>query len=157
MAAPDEIAGLEARFWPKVDKRAADECWRWTGATSGQGYGYIRIARRCVFAHRTSWALSVGLTHFGLGVLHTCDNPPCVNPAHLFLGTNTDNMRDKTAKGRQAAGSRHGCAKLSEFDVAEIRRLDSSRAIARRDLAARYGVTKEAISYIVRCGWRHVS
>jgi hypothetical protein len=94
---------LPDRFWPKVDKRGEDECWEWQGSRS-RGYGRILIGGakgRPYQAHRIAWELTVGhRLPDSIMVLHRCDNPPCVNPAHLFLGTQLDNMRDCAAKGR---------------------------------------------------------
>ena len=94
---------LVKRFWPKVEKTSANECWTWLGAKLPKGYG--KIAGRdwrggWLYAHRVSWELHNGPVQDGLWVLHHCDNPSCVNPAHLFLGTNRDNMRDMQRKGR---------------------------------------------------------
>lgn len=89
-------------FWSYVKK--TKKCWLWTGKTSGQGYGRVRVpASGYVLAHRFSWQLHNGNNPIpdGLLVLHKCDNPPCVNPKHLFLGTHADNMRDMIAKNRQ--------------------------------------------------------
>lgn len=90
---------LEQRFWSKVQK--TDECWLWLGAKS-RGYGMIRIGGMAEkkAASRVSWMLHFGPIPEGMHVLHKCDNPQCTNPKHLFLGTHADNMRDKTAKGR---------------------------------------------------------
>lgn len=95
---------LKDRFWSKVVK--TDTCWIWIGAgsTSKKGYGQIRLPGakgRQTSAHRVSWILHRGEIPIGLDVLHKCDNPPCVNPDHLFLGTNQDNVNDKVSKGRQ--------------------------------------------------------
>jgi len=92
---------LANRFWPKV--RKGDECWEWIGARGARGYGKMTAGPRGsghVRAHRVSWELAFGPVPDGLWVLHTCDNPPCVRPDHLWLGTRLDNMRDCARKGR---------------------------------------------------------
>ena len=93
-----------ARFWASVDRRMDAECWPWTGAKNHGGYGHLKVwvgaehSER--IATRVMWTLTHGPIPDGLFVLHRCDNPPCVNPAHLFLGTNDDNMRDAFVKHR---------------------------------------------------------
>lgn len=92
---------LTERFWRKVDKSAGPEgCWPWTGSRHGFGYGFVSAGGKRRGAHRVSWELANGPIPDGLSVCHRCDNPPCVNPAHLFLGTVGDNTRDMMAKGR---------------------------------------------------------
>lgn len=91
-----------SRFWGYVDKRGIDECWPWTGLTNDSGYGLFAVARcRSVRAHRFSFFLDAGtLDDPSKLVCHHCDNPPCVNPSHLFLGTHQDNFDDMIRKGR---------------------------------------------------------
>ncbi len=94
-----KLIPLADRFWIKVVRSGDDECWGWSGTTN-KGYGRINVGGNMVLAHRVAWELTSGLIPPGMCVLHSCDNPPCVNPNHLFLGTHADNMRDMRAKGR---------------------------------------------------------
>lgn len=150
---------LETRFWAKVDKRGPDECWPWTAAVNEHGYGVMRPEGRrngpAIKAHRVSVKLD-GRDPDGLYVLHRCDNPPCVNPAHLLLGTAADNAADRDSKGRGNRGERNGHAKLTDTQAAEIRR--RQRAGERRNrLAAEFGVSGAAVTRIAKGeGWRHV-
>lgn len=92
------------RFWSKVARTENEaDCWLWLGATRAGGYGSIRVARKLEMAHRVSYLLAHGSIDEGLCVLHRCDNPACVNPAHLFLGTKKDNTSDRISKGRHPA------------------------------------------------------
>lgn len=91
----------EDRFWMKVNK--TDGCWLWTAATFAYGYGIFRVDGRNQYAHRVAWELTNGPIPDGLSCLHRCDVPGCVNPDHLFLGTQGDNARDRNAKGRAAS------------------------------------------------------
>lgn len=145
------------RFWAKITK--SDGCWTWTGATQLGGYGNFRRQGhgRMQGAHRFSWELSHGPVPIGLCVLHRCDNPPCVNPAHLFLGTHADNVADKQRKGRCSRvgprGSRSHLAKLTESQVESVLASSDSDAA----LAAAYGVHRMTVSNI-RKGhtWKHL-
>lgn len=145
-------------FWKKVDQ--SGDCWIWTGGKNEKGYGHFNVRRKYCAAHRFSWILNKGAIPEGLHVLHDCpggDNPSCVNPDHLWLGTNLDNVLDKEEKGRgnQPAGERNCKAKLSESQVLEIRRL--SESVSRKSLAETYGVTTATIcGIILRQIWKHI-
>jgi hypothetical protein len=156
-------SNTERRFWEKVGKgEQPGDCWLWTAATSGHmGYGnlYHSCSRNLRGAHRYSWGLHHGVIPEGLHVLHKCDVPTCVNPEHLFLGTNDDNLRDKLAKGRASClkGEANGRAKLSEQDVRVIRERYASGESQQR-IADDYGVDQTAVGFIVRrVHWSHVS
>lgn len=93
------------RFWAKVNR--GDDCWEWAGGRNqGTGYGFFSVRSRTIGAHRAAWEVANGPIPAGIDVLHRCDNPPCVRPDHLFLGTHRDNMRDMRAKGRWSNGDR---------------------------------------------------
>lgn len=109
------MKSLADRFWAKVDKRGPDECWPWLGATDGNGYGRIYSKGGNATASRASWELAHGEAPQGYHVCHSCDNPPCVNPSHLWLGTPQDNAIDRSAKGRDAQSRRTHCPKGHEY------------------------------------------
>lgn len=143
------------RFLSKIQINPEPGCWDWVGNKHRKGYGFMKIDKVNRMAHRISFELFRGKIPAGLLVCHSCDNPSCVNPHHLFIGTNTDNMNDMIAKGRQGKlrGSAHGRAKLTESDVLSIR----SAGIARRALAERYGVSKASIDDICSGrSWKHL-
>ena len=109
------IGTLEERFWDKVAIAADDEgCWEWTAGTNRAGYGQIRDGEYSRRAHRLSWELKFGPIPDGLNVLHRCDTPPCIRPGHLFLGTQTENMRDMYKKGRSWSQTITHCPKGHE-------------------------------------------
>jgi len=138
------------RFQEKVGLPTAIGCIEWLGSKYPAGYGSFWYEDRVQPAQRVAWLLFVGLIPDGLYVLHRCDNRPCVNHEHLFLGTHQDNMDDMAAKGRRVSlsGESHPKAKLTEEHVIEIRRLRG--LVSQQKLAQRFGVTKTAIGLIQR-------
>lgn len=135
-------------------------CWLWTDALKAGGYGRLFVrGRGCVAAHRLSYELHCSAIPQGLSVCHRCDTPSCVNPAHLFLGTATDNMRDMVGKGRSQRGSARPCAKLTEDAVRELRgRKARGERMRLKVEAARLGVSIPTISKIMSGrAWGHIA
>ncbi len=151
----------EPCFWAKVDKTShPGGCWLWTGAKSTAGYGQLRFKGKTYIASRLSYQFNVGSIPAGMFVCHRCDNPPCVNPTHLFLGTHTDNMHDCSLKGRclSPRGEAHLKAVLTENQVSAIRTEFARGGITKAALARKYGVSPTAISgLILHKTWRHVT
>lgn len=177
-------------FWARVDRSGGpDACWPWIAGKFPKGYGCVTVDGRARSAHRIAWELTHGpiptnSTYHGVCVCHHCDNPPCVNPAHLFLGTHADNVADMGRKGRTSAGAahwthvkpervargsrngqrrhpektargeRHYLAKLTDADVLTIRASNESVRV----LAARFGVSTIAVYKVLRRKtWKHVA
>lgn len=140
------------RFWAKVDRRGADECWLWTGVRNYKGYGSLRLdGRNRVATHVALWLETGVWPKGGFFVCHHCDNPSCVNPAHLYVGTAADNARDRAMRNRTShstgrARELNANAKLDEKRVAEIRQLRGQ--ISQKKIAAIYGVSASAIDHI---------
>lgn len=148
-----------ANFWEQVDKTS--ECWVWTGNKCRDGYGKIKVRSKTVRAHRFSWELHFGPVPNGKFVLHNCpsgDNPSCVNPGHLWLGTNQDNVDDMFAKNRQnkAKGEKHGLQKYSTEVIQEaLRRRKAGEKICR--IAESLGISASHMSGICRGRyWSHL-
>jgi hypothetical protein len=142
-------------FYDKVVKLEDSDCWMWIGARSTD-YGQLYVDGKVIYAHRLSYILHCDEIPDGMKVLHRCDNRWCVNPAHLFLGTQQDNMNDKVSKNRQAKGITNGNAKLTELDVIEIRRL-LAQPITQKSIADKFGVDPKLITLIKRREiWRHL-
>lgn len=140
------------RFWSKVDIRGPNDCWRWT-ACHIRGYGVMWHDGNNKRANRISYFLAHGQLPADLVVMHSCDNPACVNPAHLSLGTHADNIAERNAKGRQMRGSRQHLAKLNDEAVAKILVDNRPGPAVARD----YGVNRSVINSIRRgVLWKHV-
>lgn len=126
------VVGFIHRFWSKVDRLWPDECWNWKGSFKENGYPQMGVGsktngtRTMRMAHRLSWLIKNGELPPGKFVLHECDNKKCVNPNHLYLGTNLDNMRDAAKRNRISHGVRHTHAKLDPAKVRAIRKLFNS-------------------------------
>ena len=111
------------RFWDKVNAQGTEQCWVWGASVGKTGYGQFKLGRKVHRAHRVAWMLEYGTIPEGMYVLHRCDNPSCVNPRHLFLGNQQDNMDDMCSKGRQSicTGEQHPRARLTQLAVRIIR------------------------------------
>lgn len=145
------------RFWAKVDRSGGESaCWIWTRLRTSDGYGMLSFRDRNVRAHRFSMMLAGAEVSKDTHVCHRCDNPPCVNPAHLFVGTNADNKADMVHKERQARGEKNAAAKLTDADVVAIRAAHAAR-VRIRDIERQFRIGKTQIDKIVRRkAWRHV-
>lgn len=158
---PTTADNVSNRFWSKVDK--SGECWVWMAGKAPYGYGDCCIGNgRHMLAHRFAYEDAYGPIPDGMYVCHHCDNPPCCNPDHLFLGTAADNSRDMFAKGRnkpcrdQSRGERTASARLNA-DIVRSIRADYANGIIGTDLAIRYNVHFSTIYRIIqRETWKHI-
>lgn len=152
------------RFFSRLpEERPPDSCWEITGPSFPFGYGRIDFSaekrQHSVSAHRVSYMLFVGPIPEGLVICHRCDNPPCCNPDHLFLGTFADNANDMAVKGRSARGAGNWAAKLTEANVREIRSLYrwQDRVNGIPALARRFGISDSQVHDIIKGkSWKHV-
>jgi hypothetical protein len=141
------------RIESKVLRIPEAGCWIWMGSTQVRGYGELISAGKKYYAHRASYLAFVGEIPKKMYVCHACDNVACVNPNHLFLGTQKDNLQDMARKGRSTLGTRNARAKLTEAQAREIKQ----SSLASSELAKRFNVSVSAISSIKRNErWSHV-
>jgi len=149
-----------ARFWAKVNVLGPDDCWEWLAGTNDKGYGNFWVEGKTLRPHRISWELTHGPIPEGLHCLHHCDNRVCVNPSHLFLGTNKVNVDDRVLKGRtfHPIGESHSLTKLSNEQVLEIRRLYTlENHVSQAKLGILFGVKRSVITKIIsRKTWSHI-
>lgn len=150
---------LTDRFLEFVDiSQPKEKCWLWNGTIRGGKYGAIMINWVAWPTHRLSWVVHYGKVPKGMLVCHTCDNPPCVNPNHLFLGTTRDNAIDRAKKNRgyKPKGELHHHAKLREKDVLRIRELKVKK-VKNRIIAERFGIEPRQVRRIAsRFSWSHI-
>lgn len=149
-----------ARFWKRVHVRGDGVCWPWRLRGDKDGYGSFKLRGKTRRAHRIAFVLHYGYEPGSLLVCHRCDNPPCCNPAHLFLGTIDDNNQDSIRKGRRryARGSALPHAKLTEVTAKRIVMLYRSGGYTQSQLAAMFGIVPSGVSALVRgVAWRHVN
>ena len=154
--------GVTAKtFWDLIEVGLEDECWPWLGRLH-HNYGVLHWHGEDRLSHRVSYALFHGVKIAdlkGICVLHSCDNPPCCNPYHLFEGTRVDNVEDMDMKGRRGAsrGVEQHSAKLTDKKVLKIKRMFASGKYLKRELGSMFGVTPENIGHIIRGKtWKHL-
>lgn len=145
----------KVRFWKKVKKSRG--CWKWTAGADENGYGMFKIRGATYRAHRVSFSLAGQSLPDGQCVLHECDNPPCVNPKHLFAGTQNENTADRVCKRRSAVGNSVNTAKLTAERVIAMRTRYSQGNISMQQLADEYGVAQPTVWFVLnRRTWKHV-
>ena len=158
----ETYCSFDCLVWSRIEKRGSDDCWPWTGSKNSAGYGQFGLRGKNYYAHRTVCVLAHGPAPRGAHALHSCDNPPCCNPAHLSFGTARDNLSDMWRKGRQQdyanvqrGEARHN-AKLNPRKVREIR-ADLYMGASTRGIARKFGVSQGVILQISSGKtWQHV-
>jgi hypothetical protein len=157
---PSGLSLEEAFRWfmpgePPPALSPAEGCWEWPAYCDRRGYGTMEFGGKLLKAHAVAYRIFIGENESEL-VRHTCDNPPCVQPAHLLAGTVLDNVRDRVERERSARGARQHLAKLTDDSVREIRRL-AEQGVRQVDLARLFGVGQSSISAVVRGEtWSHI-
>jgi hypothetical protein len=149
----------EQRFDAKVD--FSGDCWLWKGRRTKFGYGFFWEGKKDVYAHRFSWSRYNGEIPKGLFILHRCDNPPCVKPGHLSIGTPLDNVKDCWSKVRGRLdfkkGTEHYLAKLDPSAVIDIKTNYIFRKVTQKHFASKYGVSSVTIHHVLSSrNWKHL-
>lgn len=152
------IGGIPDRVVNKITL-SHNGCWEWNGATNSYGYGVVGVGRRSegtAKVHRYVWEHFNGQIPDGLHVLHRCDNPPCCNPDHLFLGNDADNVADKISKGRQPRGSDFSRSNLVDRNIRQMFELQEQGWL-QREISEYYGISRRNVGHILsRTKWAHV-
>jgi len=148
------------RFRKKINIKGKDECWEWQAAVDSCGYGRFGFRKELLSAHRFAWIIAFGEIPSGIHVLHSCDNPPCCNPCHLFLGSHQDNMADRNNKGRSNGGSKSGednpACRYTNKDILKIREM-LRKGHTQREVAFMFNTIQLIISAIhLRKYWKHI-
>ena len=145
------------RFWSKVDKTTPRGCWEWRGAVDACSYGRFSYYGINTCAHRVAWELTNGMIANGKHIRHSCDNPSCVNPHHLQIGTHQDNMDDKVQRNRQARGRKSNQSHLAEEDIKSMRKEWESQQLNHQELKQKYNVSSCTVSNVVNYKtWKHI-
>jgi DNA-binding CsgD family transcriptional regulator len=150
---------LRSRFNAKWSRNRDSGCWEWTASLAGVGYGQLKLplTRKQIYAHRLSYLMHLGEIPEGQYVLHRCDNPKCVNPEHLWLGTQKDNLQDMKRKDRHLRGERNSSAVLTPSEVRSIRLLCSAGDLSQQRIAKMFGIQQMQVSRIHRRErWAHI-
>lgn len=151
---------LRSRFLGKYSIDRDSGCWNWKASLAGKGYGQLKATggHGQLYAHRVSYQIHFGDIPEGKSVLHRCDNPKCVNPDHLFIGTKKDNAQDMKSKGRHLYGERNGSAILSSKDVLSIKKLLSEKVLSQSRIGELFGISQIEVSRIHRgIRWAHIN
>lgn len=144
------------RFNTKVAVRGKDECWEWLGGKDRNGYGKLWVSGKMRLAHRLSFQLQSGRAATN-AVLHSCDNPGCVNPHHLRDGTQAENVADRQTRNRHARGELIGLSKLTDSEVTTIRQMNEETFLSQAAIGRLFGIGRsQANKIILRRTWRHV-
>lgn len=155
------VNSIKNRFYAKILIPNENGCMIWNGSKDPRGYGgFVGLHKKMTSAHRYSYQLHIGIIPKGMFVCHKCDNPSCVNPEHLFLGTNSDNHQDMLKKGREKdnSGTKNGMSKLDESKVIEIKKLLSEGNLTHKEIGNRFNISRQVVSSLKKKGmaWKIV-
>lgn len=152
-ASDEYVEDFLERFWEKVTKSGEDGCWNWTACTT-RGYGRIGFKGKILRPHRVAKYLDKSTNIDSYQANHTCHNTKCVNPEHIYLGTQAENHQDTIENGSHASGESHGNAKLSDEEVRHIRKIYNNTGKSQKEIADMFDITQRHVSRLVRGEWR---